>query len=342
MAQFNSKQLAELFKHLTPTGAQALIDHTWEIELKQLLRRIATLLVPYLGKNGTLNPIDKAQVLLALFWITKDKKYLRHARGQAEQYENGWARASTFAIIWQTSREEEDLANARTNALSSKDDEERMSALVGIVSRTGDKPSCDELQAEIDRLGARVGQDKTRLSSHESSLLYKLNGARDTLAIASVQHMGVSPESLRKKVGQLVLARVEEFELWLEVARVTGQRQDADRARSCITSYRYEPTLKFARLAAVSRDPADLAEARSLCESPNNGGEKELLAIATASRDPADIKAAFSPIAGSLNGMFSLGITEAEKFQRVCTLVRLMAEKLDEISKIEVKLPDRI
>ena len=75
MAQLDNKQLSELFRHLTPTGAQALIDHTAEIELKQLLRNMAALLVPYLRKKdaGT-NPIDKAKIFLALFWATKERK----------------------------------------------------------------------------------------------------------------------------------------------------------------------------------------------------------------------------------------------------------------------------
>src|SRR3989344_8103460 len=108
VAQLDSKQLTELFKHLTATGAQALIDHTAEIELKQLLRRIVALLASYLKRKGACpNSHDKALILLAFFWATRERKYLEFARLEAREYENGVAGAWTFAIIWQTSKEEQ-------------------------------------------------------------------------------------------------------------------------------------------------------------------------------------------------------------------------------------------
>lgn len=337
MVQLSSDQLTELFRHLTPTGAQALIDHTAEIELKQLLRKVVALLLPHLGKKGAgPNPHDKTLVLLILFWATRERKYLDLARQQAKRYGDGVAGSWTFAAIWQTSREEEDLVNGRANALSQKDEENRIRGLSAVVSDTGDKLSRETLQEEADRLSAQLKQSKGALTSHENHLLYTLQGVRDILALASVRGMeGMNEEFVRKEAEQFVLQRLEPFDLWFEVARITRAKQDVCRARSCITYDRDDCLVQYAKLAATFKDPKDLAEARRLYEARNYGYVEGLLAIATASRDLADIKRVFHSLVDPMTRI----LTGTKEFEQVLALVRLMAEELEKLAKITVKIP---
>ena len=340
VAQLDSKQLIELFKHLTSTGAQALIDHTAEIEFKQLLRKSAALLASYLRRKGACpNPHAKAQILLALFWATRERKYLELARLEAREYENGVAGAWTFAIIWQTSKEEQDLVNARVNALSQMDEEDCVSGLSAVVSDTGDTFSCSVLQKLADRLSAQLEQNKQNkgaLTSQEKHLLYTLQGVRDILTLASIRGMeGTNEEFVRKEAEQFVLHRLEPFDLWFEVARITRAKQDVCRARSCITYHRGDCLVQYAKLAASFGDPQDLAEARRLYEGRNYGHVEGLLAIATASRDLADIKRAFHLLAVPITGI----LAATKELEQILALVRLMAEELEKLAKITVKIP---